>query len=580
MKKICFVPDFLFICITFFFISSCTNDKSFQNNKVFSMNITSELSTLDPANSYDNVSGTILYQVYEQLYEYHYLNRPYELKPLLADEMPKMEDGGKRYIIKIKKNIKYHDNPAFKGTSRFVKAEDFITSIKRLVFKPLNSTGSWLVEDLVVGIDEFKKTVGSDFKKLQTTPIKGVYSRDEYTLVIELLRPSPQFIYKLAMSFVSPIPMEVVEYYKNDLSKNAVGTGAFYIKAINPAKEINLERFKQYHESLYPGEGDRYANSIGLLKDAGEKLPLLETVSIKVIKDNKDRWQKFINKEIDVLVIPKDLHPEIFDENGNLNESMKKLGVHIQTMPTLTFWWLAFNMNDPIIGKSTELRKAIAHAIDMDEYIKLFTNNTGQKANSILSPGVFGYSPSQELSYKYDVNLAKEFLVKAGYPEGKGLPEIIYDTRAESKLSNAQAEYFKSQLAKVGIRLKIVKNNFNEYLEKSRNGHLQFFQDGWTLDYPDAENIFQLLHTSNHPPGPNASLYSNKQFDELYSKISKLPDGDERMQLMAKAQSIINQDVPWIMQYYSRNFILYHDYVKNYRPSDIVFNYLKYIRVK
>jgi ABC-type transport system substrate-binding protein len=237
-------------------------------------------------------------------------------------------------------------------------------------------------------------------------------------------------------------------------------------------------------------------------------------------------------------------------------------------------------MKDPTLGKNSNLRKAIAHAIDMEEYVRRFTNNTGQKANSILTPGVFGYSPSQELSYKYDLELSKQFLEKAGYPGGKNLPEIVYDTRAESKLSNSQAEYFKDQLAKVGIKLKIVKNNFNEYLEKSRTGHLQFFQDGWTLDYPDAENIFQLLHSQNHAPGPNASFYSNAEFDEIYSKLSKLSDGEERMNLMIKAQLLINEDVPWIMQYYSRNFILYHDYVKNYRPSDIVFNYLKYIRVK
>ncbi len=574
MKKV------LVVFLSLFFLWSCSKPESEKTSKTFSMNITSEISTLDPANSYDNVSGTIMYQVYEQLYEYHYLNRPYELKPLLAEEMPKIEDNGKRYIIKIKKNIRYHDDPAFKGKIRHVKAEDFITSIKRLVFAPLNSTGSWLVEDLVLGIEDFTKTVGNDFKKLQTTPIKGIYARDEFTLVIELLRPSPQFIYKLAMSFVSPLPMEAVEYYKNDLTYRTVGTGPFYISKIDPKTEVQLQKFKDYHESFYPGEGDRYANSIGLLKDAGEKLPFLETVNIFVVKDNKERWQKFLNKEIDVLVIPQDLHNEIFDENGNLNDKMKKMGVHIQTMPTLTFWWLAFNMKDPVLGKNPNLRKAIAHAIDMEEYVRRFTNNTGQKANSILTPGVFGYSPSQELSYKYDLELSKQFLEKAGYPAGKNLPEIVYDTRAESKLSNSQAEYFKEQLAKVGIKLKIVKNNFNEYLEKSRTGHLQFFQDGWTLDYPDAENIFQLLHSQNHAPGPNASFYTNAQFDEIYSKLSKLSDGEERMNLMITAQAIINEDVPWIMQYYSRNFILYHDYVKNYRPSDIVFNYLKYIRVK
>jgi ABC-type transport system substrate-binding protein len=65
-------------------------------------------------------------------------------------------------------------------------------------------------------------------------------------------------------------------------------------------------------------------------------------------------------------------------------------------------------------------------------------------------------------------------------------------------MSNAQADFFKTQLEAVGIKLKIVKNNFNEYLEKSKSGHLVFFQDGWTLDYPDAENVLQLLSSQNH----------------------------------------------------------------------------------
>lgn len=52
------------------------------------MALTSEISTLDPVNSYDNVSGTVICNIYEQLYDYHYLNRPYELKPLLAKVCP------------------------------------------------------------------------------------------------------------------------------------------------------------------------------------------------------------------------------------------------------------------------------------------------------------------------------------------------------------------------------------------------------------------------------------------------------------------------------------------------------------
>jgi oligopeptide transport system substrate-binding protein len=237
-------------------------------------------------------------------------------------------------------------------------------------------------------------------------------------------------------------------------------------------------------------------------------------------------------------------------------------------------------MKDPLLGKNLNLRKAIAHAVDMDKYIQVFTSNTGQRANSILPPGILGYDPSSTLPYEYNLEKARDFLAKAGYPNGKNLPELIYDTRAESKITNDQAEFFKSQLAAIGVRLKIVKNNFKVYLEKSRTGHLQFFQDGWTLDYPDAENIFQLLASANHPPGPNASFYNSPEFDKLYETLNKLPDGDEKKAIITKMEKLVNTDLPWVMQYYSRNFILHHDYVKNYRPSDLVWSYPKYLRVK
>ena len=99
-------------------------------------------------------------------------------------------------------------------------------------------------------------------------------------------------------------------------------------------------------------------------------------------------------------------------------------------------------------------------------------------------------------------------------------------------------------------------------------------------DYPDAENIFQLLISSNFPPGPNASFYTNKKIDQMYEQLSKMPDGNDKKVLINKMEKQIADDIPWIMQYYSRNFILYHDAVKNFRPSDLIWSFPKYIRVK
>ncbi len=566
--------------ILFLIFLGCSKLDNEHLEKKLKIALTSEISTLDPANSYDNISGSVMYNVYEQLYEYHYLNRPYELKPLLAEALPAMENLGKKYIIKIKPNIRYHDHPAFKGKPRFVRAEDFILQIKRLAFSPLNSTGWWTIDGAVVGINEFKKNVGNDFDKLIKTSIKGVSAPDDRTLIIELNQPSPQFVYKLAMSFMSPLPLEVVTFDHNDLSSRTCGTGPFVPTKIDTSKEIVLKKFKYYHESFYPTEGDRFANNRGLLKDSSEKIPFLESINFRILKDNKTRFDLFLKKEIDILFLPQEFFSEVFDDVGNLKEKIKSTNIRLQTMPTLTYWWVAFNMRDPLLGTNLNLRKAIAHAIDMNRYIEKFTTNTGQQSNSVLPPGILGYDPSTTLPYKFDLQVAREFLKKAGYPNGKNLPEIIYDTRSETKLSIEQAQYFKEQLAQIGIKLKIVANDFKTFLNKSRTGRLQFFQDGWTLDYPDAENIFQLLISTNYPPGPNVSYYTNKKIDEMYSQLRKLSEGEDKIKLIHNMENEVNKDIPWIMQYYSRNFILYHDYVKNYRPSDLVGSYPKYLRFR
>lgn len=567
----------LFILLAF--IACNKKNEYVRNDKILKVALTSEVSTFDPVNSYDNVSGSVIYNVYEQLFEYHYLNRPYELRPLLAESMPTIENQGKKYIIKLKKNILYHDHPAFQGKPRYVTAQDFITAFKRLSFEPLNSTGWWIIDGAIVGVNDFKKNVGSDFEKFKTTNIKGVSAPDEHTLIIELETPSPQFMYKLAMSFISPTPIEVVEYHKNDLTTHPIGTGPFYLTKLD-SKEIILNKFLKYHESTYPVEGDRFANSRGLLKDGGEKIPFIEGIKFVIVKDNKTRWDLFMKHELDFIVLPQDFYTQVFDDVGNLKEDIKAKNIKLQTMPTLTYWWLSFNMKDNLLGKNVNLRKAIAHAVNMDEYILKFTANTGQRANSILPPGVFGYDPNATLPYQYNIEKAKEYLAKAGFPAGKGLPELTYDTRAESKISIDQAVFFQTELAKIGIKLKIVTNNFKTFLEKSRTGHLQFFQDGWTLDYPDSENVFQLLTTTNFPPGPNASFFNKKEMNDSYNKLSQLQDGDEKKKLIGKMETIVNDELPWIMQYYSRNFILLHDEVKNLRPSDLIWSYPKYIRLK
>lgn len=570
--------------LTFIFILcnllSCTKNNNEKNRDTLNYPLTSDISTLDPAISYDTVSAKAVYQVYESLYEYDYLKRPYQLKPLLAKEMPLIEDNGLKYTIRIKTNIQFHDSPAFKGKKKYLKAEHFINQIKRLAFKSTKSSGWWLFDDKVIGLNEFRENAKEDFSDFYTYPIEGLQAPNDQTLVIKLKRPYPQLVYALAMAFTTPIPKDLIDYYKNDLTQFAIGTGPYKMITWEKRSILKLTKFENYHLSLYPSKGDRYSFEHQLVKDAGKKLPFIKNINFHILKEAQTRWLNFKNKKIDLMILTKDHFLAALDSTGNLNQEFTKENIQLQIAPTLTFWWLAFNMKHPILGTNPLLRKAIGHAVNIDNYIKNFTNNIALKANSIYPPGVLGYSPSNELPYKYDVKLAKSLLAKAGFPNGKGLPIFQYDVRGSETISRQMGEFIQIELAKIGVKIRVNLNSFPGFLNKEKTSQLEIWQGGWAMDYPDPENVIQLLATKNHPPGPNATAYSNPKVDELYDRLFLAEDKLEVLNITQKVEKIISEELPWIMQFYSRNYILYHGYVKNFRQSDLVNNNFKYLRLE
>lgn len=566
----------ILFCLTLF---SCFKKEN-KGLDVLNVPLADQISTLDPAQSFDTISASVIYQSYEQLYEYHYLKRPYQVQPLLAESMPKIENDGTKYTIKIKNNIQYHDDPCFNGKPRFVKAQDFINQIKRLAWQPTNSNGWWLFDGKIKGLNEFREKAGSDFSKFQELTISGLRAPDDTTLIIELTEPYPQMLYALTMTFTSPMPIEAIAMYKNDMSSKIIGTGPYKYDSWTRNSQITLKKFEHYHKVFYPAQGDRLANSRNLLEDSGKVLPFIDIVNFKVMKEAQTRWLNFLNGNIDYLSLPKDNYNSTLTASGELTSELKNKKIKLQIFPSLTYWWLSFNMNDPIVGKNLNLRKAIAHALDYDRYITTFTNNIGQRANSIYPPGIPGYDPSNILPYEHNVEKAKKFLKLAGYPDGKGLPVLKYDTRGASTTNRQRAEFVKASLEKIGIKIDINMNNFPNFLDKAKKGKLQFWFDGWALDYPDAENVLQLLISKNQSPlGPNSTFYSNEKIDRLFEKLKSLPNGKEKYDLMVEMEKIVNDELPWVMLFYSRNYIVSHEKLKNFRHSDIIYNQVKYLKL-
>lgn len=542
------------------------------------LSLDDKVESLDPAKAYSDDSLLVSAQVMEPLYQYHYLKRPYEIQPLLAEALPQVTQKGKLLTIKIKKNIFFHPHESFKGKPRELTAEDFVTAFKRLSLDSLKSPGRSLFAGLVVGFDDYNEKISGDWKKFPTTVIDGIQAKDKFTLQITLNQSEPNIIYYLALNFVSPVPWELVEANQNNLDRALIGTGPYVFKEFKD-QFIEMEKYQNYREDFYPTSGDRYANVQKLLDSSKEKIPFIDKLRFYVTGDENIRWEKFFNHEIDLLTVPKTLLPKLYDTNGELTPEIKKTGVELKHFPTLANRWLAFNMRDPIVGKNQHLRRAIAYAIDYEKYIQVLSQNTNLRANSVLVPGISGYLPAKQFRFKYDVALAKEYLKLAGYTNPAKYPVITYSTRGNQGVNLLEAEFIKEQLATIGLTVKVQVLTFAEFLTKGRAGELMFFTDNWLFDYPDGENILQLLVSTNFP-GINKSGYKNEQIDELYLKLKETTNLDQRDKIIHEMEEIVFEDLPWIPMMYESSFVLQYPNIKNFRKSSIIRNYVKYLKIE
>lgn len=568
------------MCLT---LLACTPKAQDDKVKTANFALGDDVKSLDPALCYDTVSNTVMPLAIEGLYEYHYLKRPLELQPSLAEAMPTVSADKKTYTIKVKKGVLFQDDPAFPGgKGRELKAQDFIFGWKRIALPHLQSPGTWVFDDRVVGWNEFRKKLEgiSDLKAreaLLLDEVEGMKALDDYTIQIKLLKPFPQLLYTLAMGFGAPIAKEVTDKYGHDgLNHRMVGTGPYRLVDYVNGSKVTLVKNPTYRGQLYPSEGDQEAKDIGLLADAGKTIPFIEKVNFEIIKQDQPAWLQFMKGNIDASGIPKDNFDAAIS-NGELKPELVAKGIKLQKSEEAVIWYLNFNMKDKVVGgKNADLRKAISMAINRDEFIQKFSNGRAVKATSIVPRVIAGNTGRKELVNDFNVAQAKALLKKAGYPDGKGLPPLKFDLRGSSTSAKQQAEYIQKSLAEIGVNMEVIVNTFPNYLEKEKQGNLQFFFGGWNADFPDAENFLFLLYSKNISPGPNASNYVNPAFDRLYEKMASMTPSKERDALIKQAEDIAFNDGVWSMMFYPVSYAMNHSWLKNFRPESQIFGELKY----
>jgi len=572
--------------VSLFSLSACTKKQDANPNYVNRVSV-AKIKTMDPVQAQDLYSNAEIVRVYETLLQYQPYKRPYALEPLLAEAMPTVSKDGMTYTFKIRQGVKFHDDPAFpEGKGRELKAKDFEYSLKRLADPRTQSTGFWILEGRIKGLDEWHAKLSKDAtaKANYEEEIEGLKAIDDYTFQIKLKQAYPQLLNALAMPYASAVAKEVVEKYGAEIINHAVGTGAFLLEKYDPNDLIVYKKNPSYW-GKFPSDTPHSA-------DAGKQLPLVDGVNVRIIVESQPRWLHFMRGEIDRLGIPKDNFAQavkVLDpnkpssvDNLELQEELKKKNISLFGEVSLDFTYTAFNLESDVIPqfKNKKVRQAISLAVDETEAIRLFYNGAATSAQGPIPPGISGYDPDFKSPYRTgNVEQARKLLAEAGFPGGKGFPEIPFDNLADST-SRQQAEYLQKQLDKIGLKIKVESNTWPAMLKRIQNRQAQLWGVAWGADYPDAENFLQLFYGPNASPGGmNNSYYKSKEFDALFEKARVLPDSPARTEMYKKLTRIVAEDAPVIFGVHRLVVALRHSWMHNDVYDEFPYARDKYIRI-
>lgn len=502
----------LFFLMPLIFVA-CRGKDPAAGKMIFRYNEAAGITTLDPAYSKNQALNWACSQLYNGLIQ---LDGNLNPQPCLAKSWTISSDG-RTYTFTLRDDVFFHKNALF-GTpdsTRRVVAADFVYSLNRILDPKVASPGLWIFNE----VEE-----------------NGFTAPDDTTFVIRLKEPFSPFLGLLSMPYCSVVPQEVVAHYGEDFRQHPCGTGPFRLQLWKESVKMVMRRNDNYFER----------------DEQGHALPYLDAVAITFIIDRQTSFLEFVKGNLDFMnSLDASYKDEILTRTGQLKSKYADR-IDMVSIPFLNTEYLGFKMdgNDsPLLDR--RIRQAINFGFDREKMMKYLRNGIG-------TPGVYGFIPkglpgfdtTMGPQYTYDPAKARKLLSEAGYPGGKGLPELTISTTANYL---DLCKYIQQQLELVGIRIKIDVNPPAALSEQIAQGKSAWFRKSWIADYPDAENYLSLFYSRNFAPdGPNYTHFSSRTFDNLYDRARSTSNDTQRTEIYKQMDRLLMQEAPVVVLYYDQ----------------------------
>lgn len=452
----------------------------------------------------------------------------------------------KVYTFKLRRGVKFHTTSYFRPTRDF-NAEDVLFSINRQRQKD----------------HPFHMVSGGVYTQYENNikdNIKDVVALDPYTVQITLNEVQAPFLAYMAGNYMSVLSAEygeklAKENRKQDMDQFPIGTGPFSF--------VSYVKDSVIRYTAHPDYWDKTSYK-GKAKNRIDKL------IFAITPDQTVRYQKLKAGECHFVTLPSIV--DLDDMRANKN-------VLVMSQEGLNVGYLAMNTTKKPFNNIL-VRRAVNHALNRKMYLDAIYHGTGIVASNPVPPALWSYDKMLK-DYDYNPEKAKALLKQAGLADGFETEMITLPvTRPYNPDGKKMGELMQADLAKIGIKVKLVTFDWPTFLKKSRSGEQQMIQFGWTGNNDPDTFLNDLLSCASVESGNNTARWCNEKFNDLVLQARRVTDQKKRADLYKKAQKIFKEEAPWVTLAHAKVFRVMDKNVANFKIDPFGYDYFDQVELK
>lgn len=418
---------------------------------------------------------------------------------------------------------------------RPVRAQDFVYAYHRLLHPQFGGKYAEMLYPLR-GAEAFNKGA-------EPWENVGVAALDDRTLKLTLIGPTPHLLQLLLHFTWFPLPEHRVEALGGMLDRRSLWAQPD-TWVCNGAYVPVGHRFNDFYEVR---ANPRYWRAAEVRNRGIRFLPIVNGYTeTRMFLDGKLHLSNNVPPEL--MAFARSRAPQSFCQDAYYCTIFYRLNT--QRPP----------LND------VRVRRALALAIDRDTLVNDVVRGAGRATFGFTPPGA-GYAgvstPAAAQTQSEREAEARCLLAEAGYPEGRGFPNLEIMTTSRD-VQKVMAETIQSMWARVlGVHAEIRACEWTAYKAAQQNGDYDISSSSWSGDYLDPATFVELWRSGG---GNNCTGWGSAECDASLAEAQQSATPESRRAALLRAEAAMLEAQPIIPLYHSERAYLKSRAVQGFYP--------------